>query len=247
MLRSEDSGVQIQAAKVIANLAADDANQEKIVEEGGLDALLLLLETSKDTTIHRVTAGAIANLAMNGLNQGLIISKGGARLLANIASQTDDLQTLRMVAGAIANLCGNERLHLMLKEDGGIKALLTMVRSGHSEVIAQIARGLANFAKCESRAIREGHKSGKSLLIEDGALSWIIANSTAFSTSTRRHIELALCHLAQNDDNTFDIVSAKGIKQLVHISKESSKEDIRNLAKKALDSNPIFSAELRRL
>lgn len=32
----------------------------------------------------------------------------------------------------------------------------------------------------------------------DGALSCIIANSTAFSTSTRRHIELALCHLAQN-------------------------------------------------
>jgi len=44
----------------------------------------------------------------------------------------------------------------MLKEDGGIKALLTMVRSGNSEVIAQIARGMANFAKCESRAIREG-------------------------------------------------------------------------------------------
>ena len=44
-----------------------DANQEKIVEEGGLDALLLLLETSKDTTIHRVTAGAVANLAMNGI------------------------------------------------------------------------------------------------------------------------------------------------------------------------------------
>lgn len=49
-----------------------------------------------------------------------------------------------------------ESLHVMLKEDGGIKALLTMVRSGHSEVIAQVARGLANFAKCESRAIREG-------------------------------------------------------------------------------------------
>jgi hypothetical protein len=43
-----------------------DINQEKIVEEGGLDALLSLLETSENTTIHRATAGAIANLAMNG-------------------------------------------------------------------------------------------------------------------------------------------------------------------------------------
>lgn len=44
-----------------------DINQERIVEEGGLDALLLLLETSENTTIHRVTAGAVANLAMNGM------------------------------------------------------------------------------------------------------------------------------------------------------------------------------------
>jgi hypothetical protein len=43
-----------------------DINQERIVEEGGLDALLSLLETSENTTVHRVTAGAVANLAMNG-------------------------------------------------------------------------------------------------------------------------------------------------------------------------------------
>lgn len=43
-----------------------DANQETIVKEGGLDALLMLLESSKDVTVCRVAAGAIANLAMNG-------------------------------------------------------------------------------------------------------------------------------------------------------------------------------------
>lgn len=49
-----------------------------------------------------------------------------------------------------------EKLHLMLKQDGGIKALLGMFRSGHADVIAQIARGIANFAKCESRMISQG-------------------------------------------------------------------------------------------
>jgi kinesin family protein 5 len=49
-----------------------------------------------------------------------------------------------------------ERLHMMLKEDGGIKALLGMARSGSSDVIAQIARGMANFAKCESRGTIQG-------------------------------------------------------------------------------------------
>uniref|UniRef100_A0A804LDV1 Vacuolar protein 8 n=1 Tax=Zea mays TaxID=4577 RepID=A0A804LDV1_MAIZE len=244
LLKSEDLDVQIHAVKVVANLAAEDVNQERIVEEGGLDALLSLLETSENTTIHRVTAGAVANLAMNGSNQGVIMNKGGARLLANVASETDDPQTLRMVAGAIANLCGNEKLHLMLKQDGGIKALLGMFRSGHADVIAQIARGIANFAKCESRMISQGHRKGRSLLIEDGVLSWMVAHSTMFSASTRRHIELAFCHLAQND-NTCDIIASGGIKELLRISRESPREDTRNLAKKALDSNPAFLREIQ--
>ncbi|XP_049933456.1 kinesin-like protein KIN-UC isoform X2 [Nymphaea colorata] len=157
LLRSEDLDVQIHAAKVVANLASEDANQEKIVNEGGLDVLLLLLD-SQNETIRRVASGAIANLAMNENNQALIMCKGGARLLSNMASKTDDSQTQRMVAGAIANLCGNEKLHAKLKEDGGIKALLEMARSGHKDVIAQVARGFANFAKCESRGAQ--HQSG---------------------------------------------------------------------------------------
>ncbi|XP_048572229.1 kinesin-like protein KIN-UA isoform X2 [Triticum urartu] len=245
LLKSEELEVQIHAVKVVANLAAEDINQEKIVEEGGLDALLSLLETSENTTIHRATAGAIANLAMNVSNQALIMNKGGAQLLANIASKTDDPQTMRMVAGAIANLCGNEKWHAMLKQDGGIKALLGMFQTGHTDVIAQIARGLANFAKCESRVISQGHKKGRSLLIEDGVLSWIMANSTMFPPSTRRHIELAFCHLAQNVENSRDIIITGGIKELLRISRESSRDDARTLAKKALNSNPAFLKEIQ--
>ncbi|XP_057991778.1 kinesin-like protein KIN-UC isoform X2 [Hevea brasiliensis] len=245
LLMSEDSDVQTHAVKVIANLAAEDINQEKIVEEGGLDALLMLLKSSQNATILRVASGAIANLAMNEMNQGLIMSKGGARLLAVTASKTDDSQTLRMVAGALANLCGNERLHMMLKEDGGIKALLEMARSKNNDVVAQVARGIANFAKCESRGILQGHKKGRSLLMEDGALEWLIAYSNTTSVSTRRHVELALCHLAQNEDNVKDFISGGGVKELVRISVESSREDIRNLAKKTLKMNPTFQADIR--
>ncbi|KAJ3682477.1 hypothetical protein LUZ60_015050 [Juncus effusus] len=247
LLRSEDLDVQIHAVRVVANLAAEDNNQEKIVEEGGLDALLALLEASENsTTIHRVTAGAIANLAMNESNQGVILKKGGVRLLANVATKADDPQTLRMIAGAVANLCGNEKLLVLLKEDGGIKALVNMVRCGHADVIAQIARGISNFAKCESRAISHGHRKGRSLLIDDGALKWMVNSSSSanYSTPIRRHIELAFCHLAQNEDNTRDIITSGGIKELVRISQESSKDDIKNLAKKALKSNPAFQKEI---
>ncbi|XP_031257346.1 kinesin-like protein KIN-UC [Pistacia vera] len=244
LLTSEDPDVQIHAVKVVANLAAEDINQEKIVEEGGLDALLLLLRSSQNTTILRVASGAIANLAMNEMNQGLIMSRGGAQLLAKTAARTDDPQTLRMVAGALANLCGNEKLHVMLKEDGAIKALLEMVKCGNGDVIAQIARGLANFAKCESRGIFHGYKKGRSLLMDDGALQWLISNSNVNSASTRRHVELALCHLAQNEDNARDFITSGGAKELVRISVESSREDIRNLAKKTLKLSPKLQADV---
>ena len=50
----------------INDLCFADINQEKIVEEGGLDALLTMLRSSQNATILRVASGAIANLAMNG-------------------------------------------------------------------------------------------------------------------------------------------------------------------------------------
>ncbi|CAI0410955.1 unnamed protein product [Linum tenue] len=238
LLASDDPDVQIHAVKVVANLASEDINQEKIVEEGGLDALLMLLKSSLNTTILRVASGAIANLAMNDLNQGLIMSKGGAELLADTGTRTDDPQTLRMVAGALANLCGNETLHLMLKEDGAIKALLGMAKCGNNDVVAQVARGMANFAKCESRATLQGHRKGPSLLMDEGALEWLIAHCTTTSTSTRRHVELALCHLAQNAGNVKEFVSSGGSRELVRISQESAREDIRSLARKTMKMHP---------
>ncbi|MBA0781041.1 hypothetical protein Gotri_002001 [Gossypium trilobum] len=244
LLTSEDLDVQIHAVKVIANLAAEEVNQENIVKEGGLDALLTMLRSSQNATILRVASGAMANLAMNEMNQSLIMSRGGAQLLAKTASKTDDPQTLRMVAGALANLCGNEKLHMMLKEDGGIKALLGMVRCTNSDVVAQVARGMANFAKCESRAIVQGYRKGQSLLMEEGALEWLIGNCNIASASTRRHVELALCHLAQNEENAKDFTYRGGLKELQRISMESSREDIRNLAKMMLKSNTKFQGEL---
>lgn len=42
-----------------------------------------------------------------------------------------------------------------------------------------------------------GIRTGRSFLIEDGALPWIVHNANDEAAPIRRHIELALCHLAQ--------------------------------------------------
>ncbi|CAN6179522.1 unnamed protein product [Urochloa humidicola] len=247
LLESEEPDVRVHAVKVVANLAAEEANQEKIVEAGGLTSLLVLLRSSEDETIRRVAAGAIANLAMNETNQDLIMAQGGVTLLSMTASDAEDPQTLRMVAGAIANLCGNDKLQTRLRGEGGIKALLGMVRCGHPDVLAQVARGIANFAKCESRAATQGNKVGKSLLIDDGALPWIVKNANNEAAPIRRHIELALCHLAQHEVNSKDIISEGALWELVRISRDCSREDIRMLAHRTLTSSPTLQAEMRRL
>ncbi|XP_042450957.1 kinesin-like protein KIN-UB [Zingiber officinale] len=247
LLESEDLDVRVHAVKVVANLAAEEANQEKIVEAGGLTSLLMLLRSSEDETIRRVAAGAIANLAMNETNQELIMAQGGIGLLSVTAADAEEPQTLRMVAGAIANLCGNDKLQRRLSREGGIKALLGMVRCGHPDVLAQVARGIANFAKCESRASTQGDKAGVSLLIEDGALPWIVKNANHEASPIRRHIELALCHLSQHEINAKDMIGEGALWELVRISRDCSREDIRLLAHRTLISSPVFQSELRRL
>ncbi|XP_039069083.1 kinesin-like protein KIN-UB isoform X2 [Hibiscus syriacus] len=247
LLESEDANVRIHAVKVVANLAAEEANQERIVEAGGLTSLLTLLRSYEDETVRRVAAGAIANLAMNEANQELIMVQGGISLLSITASDAEDPQTLRMVAGAIANLCGNDKLQAMLRSEGGIKALLGMVRCGHPDVLSQVARGIANFAKCESRASSNGIRSGKSLLIDEGALPWIVQNATNVAAPIRRHIELALCHLAQHEVNAKDMINGGALWELVRITRDCSREDIRSLARRTLISSPVFRAEMRRL
>ncbi|VFQ70777.1 unnamed protein product [Cuscuta campestris] len=72
------------------------------------------------------------------------------------ATNAEDPQTLRMVAGAIANLCSSDKLQTKLSVEGGIKALLGMVGCRHGDVLAQVARAIANFAKCESGALTQG-------------------------------------------------------------------------------------------
>ncbi|KAJ6400439.1 hypothetical protein OIU84_015980 [Salix udensis] len=247
LLESEDANVRIHAVKVVANLAAEEANQEKIVESGGLASLLMLLRSFEDETIRRVAAGAIANLAMNEANQELIMVQGGISLLSITAADAEDPQTLRMVAGAIANLCGNDKLQMKLRSEGGIRALLGMERCGHPDVLSQVARGIANFAKCESRSSTQGLKSGRSLLIEDGALPWIVQNANNEAAPIRRHIELALCHLAQQEVNAKEMISGGALWELVRISRDCSREDIRTLARRSLNSSSTFRSEMRRL
>lgn len=47
------------------------------------------------------------------------------------------------------------------------------------------------------------------------------------------------------EDNARDFINSGGLKELIEISDESSREDIRSLAKKTLRLSSLFRGELR--
>lgn len=60
------------------------------------------------------------------------------------------------------------------------------------------AKGRSLFDNQQYGISITGSRHGRSLLIEDGALPWIVQNANSEASLIRRHVELALCHLAQH-------------------------------------------------
>eukprot|EP00899_Mesostigma_viride_P001396 jgi/Mesvir1/11257/Mv01061-RA.1 len=234
LFESDDDDVRLHAAKVVANLAAEESNQEKIVREGGLKYVLRLLSMNENDNVCRVAAGAIANLAMNENNQVAIIEEGGLKKLVHLAQQTGDAQTQRMVAGAIANLCGNANIQDKVRSESGLKAIISMAATDKVEVLAQVARGFANFAKCD--------KGGHSQIIEEGGLPWIIAMASSDTSSVRKHAELALCHLGAHEANVREIIDSGALQLLQQIASGADGSEIGELAKRTLAAHPQFAA-----
>ncbi|KAF9587150.1 hypothetical protein IFM89_039633 [Coptis chinensis] len=248
LLHSEDAGIKFRAVKKVANLAAKaKLIQEKSVEAWDMASLLMLLKSSENENTRGVAASAIANLAVNETNQKHIINQGGISLLSMTAADVEEPDHLFVVAAAIANLCGSAKFHTILSDKGGVKALLGMDKCGHQGVLAEVARGIANFAKCESRASTQGIITGRSILLDDGVLSWILQNAKNEASQIRGHIQLALCHLAQCEVNAKDMISGGALHELLHISLDCSEKDIKTLATQTLKSSPTFQSELQQL
>ncbi|PHT81692.1 hypothetical protein T459_14707 [Capsicum annuum] len=116
------------------------------------------------------------------------------------------------------------KLQTRLRSEGGIMALLRMVRCRHPDLLSQVDRGIVNFAKCESRVSTQVQKTRQSSLIEDGALTMVIQNSN----------KLALRHLAELEVYARDMISGGALWELIHISHDCSRDDIRSLARQTL-------------
>ncbi|GHP09496.1 hypothetical protein PPROV_000823100 [Pycnococcus provasolii] len=204
LLSYDDPDVRLHAIKVVANLAAEERHQEEIVREGGLPALYKVIHSSTDEATRRIAAGAIANLAMNEGVQERLVSDGALKLVINLAEMTDDIQTKRMVAGGIANLCGNPAVQPRILSEGGLDCLMGFAEGEepHPDVQSQVARGFANFAKCDAQSAK--------ILVQNGCLPYIIAFSAMTSlTQVKRHADMAIAYISMHSEFHSEVMDEK--------------------------------------
>ncbi|CAM6015233.1 unnamed protein product [Sphagnum balticum] len=153
--------------------------------------------------------------------------------------------------------------HLLPTADLGLHKILSLLESKDVDVRMHPVKVLANLDLVAEEAnwekvvearglgsllnLLQRYKTGRSLLIDDGVLPWIVANANNDASPIRHHIELALCHLTQHEVNAKDLVAGGALWELACISWESSQEDIRYLAQCTLKTSGTFQPELKRL
>ncbi|CAI0417466.1 unnamed protein product, partial [Linum tenue] len=124
---------------------------------------------------------------------------------------------------------GDKESVAKLFEQVGLHKILSLLEAEDADVRIHAVKVVANLAA------------------EDGALPWIVQNANNEAASVRRHIELALCHLAQHEANARDMINGGAVWEMVRISRDCPREDIRSLAHRTLTSSHSFQAEMRRL
>ena len=183
MLYDKGSGGEEQAAAALANLASDSAdNRNSIVEAGGIEPLLALLELSASPRAKENAISAISQLAHNAKIQEAIAKAGGVPLLANALASTSSngkemvgANTLySLSAFAINQLArGNRANQLALADAGSIPPLVAMLGSPSSEMQANAAGALSGLShenpENQAAVARTGAIAPLCSLVREGA------------------------------------------------------------------------------
>ncbi|XP_065871813.1 protein ARABIDILLO 1-like isoform X1 [Euphorbia lathyris] len=185
-------GVQEQAARALANLAAhgDSNNNNAVVgqEAGALEALIQLTYSQHEGVRHEA-AGALWNLSFDDKNREAIAAAGGIVALVSLAQSCSNCsQGLQeRAAGALWGLSVSEDNCLAIGQAGGVAPLISLARSDVADVHETAAGALWNLAFNPANAAR---------IVEDGGVSTLVRLCTqSLSKMARFMAALALAYI----------------------------------------------------
>ncbi|KAL0714743.1 hypothetical protein Bca4012_021722 [Brassica carinata] len=196
---------QAAAARAIANLSLDVKGAKAVAEGGGVDVLLGLAK-SRNKLVAQEAAGALWNLSPGDPHKA-IAQAGGVKVLMELLFRwpLDCGQLLESAAGALANLAGEDKCSMEIAKEGGVHALVRLVRDcDYKGAQAQAARGLANLA-----AHDDSNNNNAAIGKVPGALKTIIQLTRSHHGGVKQEAAGALWNLAYDEKNR-ELIAALG-------------------------------------
>jgi hypothetical protein len=202
LLHSPVSDVQVQAARAVANLSANQDNQRAVVEAGALEPLLRCLRSYDPAVVHQA-ARCLASLALDDKNREEMRDTPCIDTLLEVIlhPQSDALRqdpsTLCQLAGAMASLGNNAENRRYMIDRGAIAAAMQLKNDSQVAVVQlQVARALAALADAESLTAADRND----LLVPLTQLS------RSADYGVQRYAALGLANLALHDERQVDVI-----------------------------------------
>ena len=156
----------LDCATSLCNLALEPKNRAALVEQGGLDSIVMLAN-SPDLDTQWRCAAALRYLSSVSTNRFKLVERGAARALVHVASNPKaGLETLVHSSFALCNLSKSARARSTIVEQHAVPLLLSVSQtSTHVPTKQACATALANLSNSSSK-------------IEKGSVSALIKMSS---------------------------------------------------------------------
>lgn len=159
-LKDEDITTTRYACICLSNMANESNTQSQILVHGGLPSLVSLSERVDDKETSECAIMCLSNLAANESNQVPMMKQGGSFITVSPSNKNPSVYHLF----AIANLTSNPEILSQLGRGGGIRALLTLVRSNNLHFQCSAIAGLRRLLLTRENRDRFIVEGGVSIL-----------------------------------------------------------------------------------
>ncbi len=207
---SQSVDVLRYACMAICNLSSCEEAQSEILEESGVEALLLLTKSPCEKVVNSAVR-ALCNLGMNKKNQDRIVNEGGIRSLYSVLRH-DSVKCVESAVLALGNLCSGRQYNKAIISSGSLYYFSAFmkedVESTKQTVAAQIIYNLSTSEDCHVA------------LIKASIVTTIISLSKSNDTYCRQYSMMTLCNLSANKITRHEAIKGGGLQSAVLMLKD---------------------------
>jgi len=193
---------------LLANLALEEENADKIVRSGGVKALLRLFQTSASSKTVQASARALTRLAANEANMEALVRDGAIETIVRMVSAAKDGPdggaVLSSLIPTLAKLGSSEEGLAQLQAAGGVESVLSALRATpHVE-----ASSLEAVAFLEGLGTAEGTDLGD--LVAKGAIPAVLGAMKAHPKNLDLQLNGSRClvYLSYSEGTVAEMVAA---------------------------------------